>query len=149
MRQPAKFLLIGMIAALAACNSDEKAAETDSTTVAPGAPPPSGETPGAGTVPTPDMSPPTAEPGAAAQRPAERSTGQVVDDSVITTKVKSSLLADDQVKGMDISVETRNAEVTLSGQVESQAQADRAIELTKAVEGVAAVNNQMSVKPRA
>jgi hyperosmotically inducible protein len=72
--------------------------------------------------------------------------GNKVDDSIVTTKVKSALLSDPGVKSLDIAVVTRKGEVQLSGFVDSQAQIDRAIEVTHTVEGVQSVVNQMSIK---
>jgi hyperosmotically inducible protein len=77
---------------------------------------------------------------------AKTTVGTDVDDSAITTKVKSALLADADVKGLDIKVETRKGEVQLSGFVDSQSQIDRAITVTKGVEGVKNVDNKMSLK---
>ena len=72
--------------------------------------------------------------------------GNSVDDGIITAKVKSALLADPNVKSFDIAVVTRKGETQLSGFVDSQAQVDRATELTRAVEGVKSVANEMSIK---
>ena len=65
---------------------------------------------------------------------------QPIDDTWITTKVKSSLLADSDVAGLDVEVETVNGEVRLSGDVDSQAQADRAAEIARNIEGVTNVD---------
>jgi hyperosmotically inducible periplasmic protein len=79
--------------------------------------------------------------------PAAKTTvGTDVDDSTITTKVKSALLADADVKSFDIKVETRKGEVQLSGFVDNQAQIDRAIAVAKGVEGVKSIDNKMSLK---
>ncbi len=81
--------------------------------------------------------------------PADKqvSAGTHLDDAVITTKVKSALIADSQgAHGGDTSVETRKGEVMLSGFVDSQAQADRDVQLAKAVEGVTSVQNKLMVK---
>ncbi len=72
--------------------------------------------------------------------------GGAIDDSVITTKVKSALLADPTVKGLDSKVETHKRVVQLSGFVDNQAQLDRAIQVARAVEGVNDVENKMTVK---
>lgn len=72
--------------------------------------------------------------------------GNKVDDSIITTKVKSALLADPLVKSFDIAVVTRKGQVQLSGFVDNQAQIDLAMTLAGKVEGVARVDNEMSVK---
>ena len=72
--------------------------------------------------------------------------GTKFDDSVVTTRVKSTLLADPKIKSVDIAVVTRKGEVQLSGFVDNQAQIDRAIEITRSVEGVESVINKMSIK---
>ncbi len=72
--------------------------------------------------------------------------GTTIDDSVITTKVKSALLADASVKGMDPKVETHQGVVQLSGFVDSQAQLDRAVQIARGVQGVKDVENKMTVK---
>ena len=72
--------------------------------------------------------------------------GNTVDDGIVTTKVKSALLADPAVKSFDIAVVTRKGEVQLSGFVDSQKQIDQAIALVRAVDGVQSVTNEMSVK---
>ena len=61
---------------------------------------------------------------------------QRVDDTWITTKVKSSLLAESDVSGLDINVDTLNGVVTLRGQVDSQAQIDTATRIARDIEGV-------------
>jgi hyperosmotically inducible protein len=75
--------------------------------------------------------------------------GEKIDDGVITTKVKSALLADDTVKGLDINVDTMNGTVTLNGTVDNQAQADRAVQVTQGIEGVANVQNNLKVNDAA
>ena len=77
---------------------------------------------------------------------AKTTVGTEVDDSTITTKVKSALLADADVKSFDIKVETRKGEVQLSGFVDNQSQMDRAVAVAKGVEGVKKVDNKMSLK---
>ena len=74
------------------------------------------------------------------------SAGTQLDDSVITTKVKTALLTQDGGKGVDTSVETRKGEVLLSGFVDNQSQADKEVQLAKGVEGVQAVQNKLMVK---
>lgn len=77
---------------------------------------------------------------------AGSTVGDKIDDGLITTKVKAALLANDTTKGTDISVETRNGEVQLSGFVASQAEIDQATDVARGVEGVNNVINKMSVK---
>ena len=78
--------------------------------------------------------------------PPPATVGTVIDDSVVTTKVKSALLGDPDVKGVDIKVETRKGEVQLSGFVETQTQIDRAMDLARGVDGVKHVANNMTLK---
>jgi hyperosmotically inducible protein len=72
--------------------------------------------------------------------------GTKVDDSITTTRVKTALLADESIKSLDIMVVTRNAEVQLSGFVNSQNQIDRAMTVARGIEGVSKVTNDMSIK---
>ncbi len=74
------------------------------------------------------------------------SSGQYVDDSVITTKVKTALLVDPDIKSLDIGVETFKGVVQLSGFVNSAEQARKAVEIAKSVEGVRSVKNSLVVK---
>lgn len=77
---------------------------------------------------------------------AKTTVGTKIDDTVVTTKVKSALLADADIKSFDLKVETRKGTVQLSGFVDNQAQIDRAITATRAVEGVKSVENGISLK---
>jgi hypothetical protein len=83
---------------------------------------------------------------ACASTPKQESTGEYVDDSVITTKVKTLLAADDFLKSFQIGVETYNGIVQLSGFVNSQQAVDKAVEITKSVKGVKSVKNNLIVK---
>ena len=74
------------------------------------------------------------------------STGQYVDDSVITTKVKSLLAEDDFLKSFKISVETYKGRVQLSGFVDSKESVRRAGEIARNVKGVTSVANNLIVK---
>ena len=76
----------------------------------------------------------------------ERSMGQRIDDSFITTKVKSRLLADSAVKGFKIDVDTLEGEVTLTGLVSTRAESERAIELARGVKGVVKVKDNIKVR---
>ena len=77
---------------------------------------------------------------------AKTTVGTAIDDTVVTTKVKSALLADAEVKSFDFKVETRKGAVQLSGFVDNQAQIDRAIATTRAVPGVTDVENAITLK---
>jgi hyperosmotically inducible protein len=70
---------------------------------------------------------------------------RVVDDSVITTKVKSVLLADSTVKGLNISVDTVGGTVTLTGTAATQAERAQAEALAASVEGVRGVVNRINL----
>jgi len=74
------------------------------------------------------------------------STGQYVDDSVITTKVKSLIAADDFLKSFEISVETYKGIVQLSGFVDSQKAVTKAGQIARSVKGVRDVKNNLIVK---
>lgn len=78
----------------------------------------------------------------------QRSSGEVVDDAVVTTKVKSALLAEKDVNSFDIRVETFNGTVQLAGFVESQWQIDKAVQVAAAVDGVQRVKNDLIHKPK-
>jgi osmotically-inducible protein OsmY len=83
-----------------------------------------------------------------AEDPTKRSTGVYVDDKVVTTKVKAALLNDPEVKGLQVNVETFNGVVQLSGFVDKPEQIPRATEVTKGVEGVKSVKNDLNVRSR-
>ncbi len=83
---------------------------------------------------------------ACASTPTRQSTGEYVDDAVITTKVKSLLAKDDFLKSFEIGVETYQGTVQLSGFVNSQQAIDKAGEITKDVKGVKSVKNNLIVK---
>jgi hyperosmotically inducible periplasmic protein len=76
----------------------------------------------------------------------EASIGNAVDDGMVTTNVKSALLADPDTKSFEIAVATHKGEVQLSGFLASQAQIDHVVKVTKNVAGVASVINELTVK---
>ena len=78
--------------------------------------------------------------------PTKESTGEFVDDSTITTKVKAAFVKDELVKASDVSVETFKGVVQLSGFVDSSAQKSRAGRLAAEVTGVRDVKNHITVK---
>jgi len=73
-------------------------------------------------------------------------SGEYVDDSVITAKVKAAVLNDSSLKSAEINVETFKGVVQLSGFVNSQADIDRAVEVARGVAGVKSVKNDMRLK---
>ena len=76
----------------------------------------------------------------------QEGTGEYVDDSVITTKVKAAILGEPSLKVAEINVETFKGVVQLSGFVTSTALANKAVEITRQVSGVKSVKNDMRVK---
>ena len=81
-----------------------------------------------------------------ASTPLQESTGEYLDDSIITTKVKTALLRCPLVSGTDVHVETFKNRVQLSGFVDEMRQAEQAIFLSREVEGVGVVENRLSIK---
>src|SRR5256884_9852107 len=74
------------------------------------------------------------------------STGQVIDDSAITTKVKKAIFDEPSLKVTQISVETYKSVVQLSGFVDSTAQVGTATSVARAVPGVVSVKNDLRLK---
>jgi hyperosmotically inducible protein len=83
---------------------------------------------------------------ACASTPKHESTGEYIDDSVITAKIKSKLATDDFLKSFQIGVESRKGIVQLSGFVNSQAAVDKAGQIARGVKGVKSVKNDLIVK---
>lgn len=129
----------------AGCERRTPPEESSSATPTPTAP---SEAPAAAgvTPPTPVTETAPAAPTAPADASNDKSAGQIVDDTVITTKVKSALLADSDVKGLDVVVETSKGVVSLSGAVNNQTQIDRAAKIAGDVEGVHSVLNNLTIK---
>lgn len=73
-------------------------------------------------------------------------TGEYIDDSVITTKVKAAIFNEPTLKATEINVETYKGVVQLSGFVRSQSNINRAEEVARGVKGVKSVKNDMRVK---
>jgi osmotically-inducible protein OsmY len=76
----------------------------------------------------------------------ERTAGQVIDDSVLTGKVKTALIADSRTKAYQINVTTKEGIVHLNGVVDSTAAKIAATEVAQSIEGVRAVDNELSAK---
>lgn len=72
--------------------------------------------------------------------------GTEIDDATLTASVKTALMADDTVRGMDINVETEKGNVSLNGQVASQAQIDQAVKVARGVSGVRDVDNKLTIR---
>lgn len=78
----------------------------------------------------------------------QESTGEYVDDSVITAKVKSAFAADKQVSALNIKVSTFKGTVQLSGFAGSQQEIDRAVEVARGIPGVKSVKNDIRRAPQ-
>jgi osmotically-inducible protein OsmY len=83
-----------------------------------------------------------------ASGPTRESTGEYIDDTAITTKVKTTLLEDNEVSALDVGVETFKGRVQLSGFVETQREKAKAEELARRVAGVKSVSNDLIVKAK-
>ncbi len=77
---------------------------------------------------------------------SNRSVGEVIDDSVITAKAKAKILATKELKSLQISVETRDGEVLLSGFVDNAAAKIRAEQVVSQIAGVKSVRNSLEVR---
>ena len=78
--------------------------------------------------------------------PTKEGTGEYVDDTVITTKVKTAIFNEPSLKSAEINVETFKGTVQLSGFVRSSADINKAVELARGIDGVKSVKNDMRVK---
>jgi osmotically-inducible protein OsmY len=76
----------------------------------------------------------------------QESTGQYLDDTSITTRVKTAIFNEPTLKSAEINVETFKGRVQLSGFVTSRANIDRAVAVAQGVSGVVSVGNDMRVK---
>lgn len=76
----------------------------------------------------------------------KKTAGEVVDDAMITTKLKAKFIEDDMVKALDIQVETFKGVVQLSGFANSQDEINRAIEIANTTKGVVEVKNDIRLK---
>ena len=77
---------------------------------------------------------------------SDESAGEVIDDSILTAKVKAALIADSSTKAHQINVETQGGVVQLSGFVDNAAAKSAATNVAKSVTGVKDVKNELSVK---
>ncbi len=81
-----------------------------------------------------------------ASTPTKEGTGEYVDDSVVTTKVKAAIFNEPTLKSTEIGVETFKGVVQLSGFVSSQSDINKAVEVARGVAGVTSVQNAMRIK---
>lgn len=73
-------------------------------------------------------------------------TGEYIDDTVVTTRVKAAIFNEPSLKSAEINVETYKGVVQLSGFVSSQAAINKAVDITRHVAGVVSVRNDMRLK---
>lgn len=78
-----------------------------------------------------------------------KTVGETIDDTTITTRVKTAMLNDPQVGGLRVDVDTFKGVVTLSGRVKSQAEHDQAIALARRTSGVVEVKDALQIAPDA
>lgn len=78
--------------------------------------------------------------------PKQEGTGEYIDDSVITTKVKAAILKEPTLKVAEINVETFKGVVQLSGFVAQQSDIGKAAEVARSVGGVKSVKNDLRLK---
>ncbi|MGH8175816.1 MAG: BON domain-containing protein [Steroidobacter sp.] len=78
--------------------------------------------------------------------PTQQSTGQAIDDGVVTAKVKAALVQDPVTKAHQINVETFKGQVQLSGFVESDEARTRALQVARDIEGVKKVKDAMQIR---
>ena len=76
-----------------------------------------------------------------------KTVGDTIDDTTITTRVKTAMLNDPAVGGLRIDVDTFKGAVTLSGAVKSQAEKEQAITLARRVSGVTEVKDNLQITP--
>jgi osmotically-inducible protein OsmY len=72
--------------------------------------------------------------------------GQAIDDAAITASVKGKYLVDDTLKGLQISVDTNQGVVLLTGSVQNEAAKELATQIAQGVEGVVRVDNQLTIQ---
>lgn len=77
---------------------------------------------------------------------SRESTGEYIDDTVITTKVKAAILNDSTLSAAEINVETFKGIVQLSGFVSSRTEINQATAVARAVSGVSSVKNDIRIK---
>jgi hyperosmotically inducible protein len=82
-----------------------------------------------------------------AANPPDRTVGQVIDDKTLTASVKAALSQNPDYKFSDVTVDTMNGTVQLSGFVSSSDQKSKAVEIARGVQGVKDVDDKMSTKP--
>lgn len=83
---------------------------------------------------------------ACASTRTQKSMGEQIDDTMITTKIKAELIGDPLTKAHEIDVEVFKGRVQLNGFVRSEAMRTQAVALARRVNGVVAVDNNLKLK---
>jgi len=78
----------------------------------------------------------------------DRSVGEVIDDTALTARVKAALVANPATQARSIQVDTREGVVQLHGFVNTQAEANTAVQEARAIQGVKSVRNDLQIQPR-
>lgn len=81
-----------------------------------------------------------------ASTPTQSSTGELIDDTIITTKVKTAIFSEKELSAVQINVETFKGVVQLSGFVGERSDIAKATAVTRKVKGVVSVKNNIVVK---
>ena len=76
-----------------------------------------------------------------------KTVGQTIDDTTITTRVKTAMLNDPNVGGLRVDVDTFKGVVTLSGRVKSPAERDQALGIARSIDGVIEVKDALQIEP--
>jgi osmotically-inducible protein OsmY len=84
--------------------------------------------------------------GGCASTPKQEGTGEYIDDTVVTSKVKAAILNEPSLSSAEINVETFKGVVQLSGFVNSKADINKAVSVARSVSGVTSVKNDMRLK---
>ena len=133
---------LALVATLALAGCEKRDTTTTTTT------PPSTTTTTSSTTmaPSPTASAVVGDMAASAGAMASRA-GDAVADAAVTAKVKTAFLADTDVKGLQIDVDTKDGVVTLNGAVTGATNVDKAATIAKGIDGVKSVNNRLTVRP--
>ncbi len=101
----------------------------------------------AGTTTTTTVTPtPSANQAMGSASQAMSNAGDAIGDAAITAKVKTALLADPDVKGLKVDVDTKDGVVTLTGNADNKTNLDRAAVVAKGIDGVKSVDNKLEAK---